>query len=259
MADTASTRPRILISNDDGIHAHGLAVLERIARTLSDDVWVVAPDTEQSATSHSLTINRPLRLKQHGEKRFSVDGTPTDSVLVAINHLLADRRPDLVLSGVNHGQNIGEDVTYSGTIACAMEATLLGVKAIAMSQRIDGDGPIHWATAERFGPEVVRRALALPDWPRHVLINVNYPHCPPEAVTGIQVVPHGNRKIGDELIERRDPRGKPYFWIGPSRGERQVPPDTDIHVVTHDGIAVTPIYLDLTHYGCLERLKGAFA
>lgn len=258
MAEIDLRNARILVTNDDGVHAPGLAVLERIAQGLSDDVWVVAPELEQSGASHSLTMHRPLRLRQVDERRYSVDGTPTDCVLLALNHLLAEKRPALVLSGVNHGQNLGEDVTYSGTIAAAMEATLLGVRAIAFSQRIEPGERPFWETAERFGPEVVRKALAL-DWPRHVLVNVNFPHRPPEEVTGIQVVRHGNRKIGDELDERIDPRGRRYFWVGAVRSEQEVPADTDIHVVTHGGVAVTPLYLDLTHYGCLEALKGAFA
>ncbi len=258
MSSIDLSKARILVTNDDGVGAPGLAVLERIARSLSDDVWVVAPEVEQSGASHSLTMHRPLRLKELGERRYMVDGTPTDCVLLALNHLLADHRPDLVLSGVNHGSNMGEDVTYSGTIAAAMEATLLGVRAIAMSQRMERDMPVRWDTAERFGPEVVRRAVSM-EWPRHVLVNVNYPDRPPESVTGMQVVRHGNRKIGDELVRRIDPRGRPYFWVGPVRGEKDVPEDTDIHVVTHGGISVTPIYLDLTHYACLEELKGAFA
>lgn len=258
MAELDLSKARILVSNDDGINATGIGVLERIARTLSEDVWVVAPEVEQSAASHSLTIHRPLRIKQLGDKRYTVDGTPTDCVLLAINHIMGDRRPDIVLSGVNHGNNIGEDVTYSGTIAAAMEATLLGIRAIAMSQRIVGMDRVYWETAEHFGPEVVRKAVAV-DWPRHVLVNVNFPDCPPDQVTGIQVVPHGNRKVGDELIQRLDPRGKPYFWIGPVRGEQEVPVESDIHVVTHGGISVTPIYLDLTHYAALESLRGAFA
>lgn len=258
MSDPDLRKARILVSNDDGINAVGIGVLERIARQLSDDVWVVAPEVEQSAASHSLTIHRPLRIKELAEKRFTVDGTPTDCVLLAINHILEDRRPDLVLSGVNHGNNIGEDITYSGTIAAAMEATLLGVRAMAFSQRIVADEPVQWATAEHFGPEVVRKAMAV-DWPRHVLVNVNFPDRPVDQVTGMRVVPHGNRKIGDELIRRVDPRGRPYFWIGPVRGEREVPEETDIHVVTHGGISITPIYLDLTHYAALDGLRGAFA
>jgi len=258
MADFDFTGRRILISNDDGINAAGLAVLEGIARELTDDVWVVAPETEQSGASHSLTMHRPLRVRELGPKRYAVDGTPTDCVLLAINHLMADKRPALVLSGINHGSNLGEDVTYSGTIACAMEATLLGVRAIAMSQRVrHGESP-NWDVATSHGAAVVRKAMAT-EWPKLVLMNVNYPDVPVDAVTGVHVVRHGNRKIGDELDERIDPRGRRYFWIGAARGDDDVPADTDVHVVNHGGIAVTPIFLDLTHYACLEGLKGVFA
>lgn len=249
---------RILLSNDDGIHAPGLAVLERIARSLSDDVWVVAPETEQSGASHSLTIHRPLRLRQHEERRFSVDGTPTDCVLLAINHILKDRTPTLVLSGVNHGSNIGEDVTYSGTIAAAMEATLLGVPAIALSLQIDGSGAPHWDTAEQWAPEVIRKAVSTA-WPKNVLVNVNFPAVTPDRVTGIQVVRHGKRKIGDDLTERIDPRGRAYFWIGALRGEDDVAPDTDVAVVNDGGISVTPLFLDLTHVPTLQTLQRAFS
>lgn len=249
---------RILISNDDGIHAEGIKVLERIARAITDDVWVVAPETEQSAASHSLTIHRPLRLRQVGEKRYTVDGTPTDCVLLAINHILADGRPTLVLSGINHGHNIGEDVTYSGTIAAAMEGTLLNVPAIALSQHHDPvTRLIDWSTAERWGEEVIRKAVSRP-WPKNVLLNVNFPAVPPDAVTGIHVVRHGKRKIGDELVERLDPRGRPYIWIGTARGESEVASDTDIHAVLNGGISVTPLFLDLTHVPTLETLKQAF-
>lgn len=251
------SQARILISNDDGIQAAGIQVLERIARTLSDDVWVVAPETEQSAASHSLTIHRPLRLRPAGEKRYTVDGTPTDCVLLAINHILKDHKPTLVLSGVNHGSNIGEDVTYSGTIAAAMEATLLGVPAIALSQHIAMGTPPDWTTAERWGPEVIRKAVSVA-WPKNVLMNVNFPATGPDGVSGIQVVRHGKRKIGDELFERTDPRGRPYIWIGALRGETDVAEDTDIHVVFNGGISVTPLFLDLTHRPTLQTLKQAF-
>lgn len=255
MADARA--PRILLSNDDGIHAPGLAVLERIARALSDDIWVVAPETEQSGASHALTLHRPLRLKQRDERHFGVDGTPTDCVLLAVNHLLADRKPDIVLSGVNHGQNLGEDVTYSGTIAAAMEATLLGVRAFAFSQRLVDGRPPDWETAVAWGPQVVRRALAV-DWPRHVLMNVNFPAVDADAVSGVQVVPHGNRKIGDEVLLRADPRGRPYFWIGAARGD-ETAIGTDVHAVEVDrAVSLTPLHLDLTHHGVLQQLAGAF-
>jgi len=252
------SKTRILVTNDDGIHAQGLKVLERIAHALSDDVWVVAPEMEQSAASHSLTINRPLRLRKLDEKRFTVDGTPTDCVLLAVNHVMKDARPTLVLSGVNQGSNIGEDVTYSGTIAAAMEATLLGVPAIAMSQHYENGNPIDWSAAEAWGADVVRKAVTVA-WPKNVLLNVNFPARKAEEVTGIQVVRHGKRKIGDELLERVDPRGKPYIWIGTLRGEADVAPDTDIHVVFSGGISVTPVFLDLTHTPTLQTLRQAFA
>ncbi len=251
------SKARILVTNDDGIHAQGLKVLESIARSLSDDVWVVAPEMEQSAASHSLTINRPLRLRKLDERRFTVDGTPTDCVLLAVNHVMKDQRPTLVLSGVNQGSNIGEDVTYSGTIAAAMEATLLGVPAIALSQHYENGNPVDWSAAEGWGADVIRKAVTVP-WPKNVLLNVNFPARKAGEVTGVQVVRHGKRKIGDELIERTDPRGKPYIWIGTLRGEADVAPDTDIHVVFSGGISITPIYLDLTHTPTLQTLRQAF-
>jgi 5'-nucleotidase len=249
--------PRILLSNDDSVNATGFGVLERIAGAISDDVWVCAPETEQSGASHSLTIHRPLRLRQLGERRFAVDGTPTDCVLLAVNHLLADRKPDLVLSGVNHGRNIAEDVTYSGTIAAAMEATLLGIRSIALSQEFAEGSPPNWDAAETWGPEVVRRAISVA-WPRGVLVNVNFPALPAGEVKGISIVAHGNRKIGDELTERRDPRGRAYFWIGTTRNDEALPPDTDAHTLADGRIAVTPLYLDLTHYPTIETLRQAF-
>ena len=177
---------RILIANDDGIHASGIQVLERIAKTLTDDVWVVAPENEQSGAAHSLTIARPLRIRRRDERHFSVDGTPTDAVLLAVNQILKDRKPDLVLSGVNRGGNLGEDVTYSGTVAAAMEGTLLGIRSIALSQVPDPDGPTKWKTAEHFAPGIIKR-LWSGTWPPSVLINVNFPDLPVEQVKGARV------------------------------------------------------------------------
>ncbi len=250
--------PRILLTNDDGIHSTGFAALERIARELSDDIWVCAPEQEQSAASHSLTIHRPLRLREVSERRFATDGTPTDCVLLAVQHVLKDHRPDLVLSGVNHGYNIAEDVTYSGTIAAAMEATLLGIRAVALSQELPEDRTPNWETAEKWGPEAVRRAISV-EWPANVLVNVNFPALPPDDVTGFAVVPHGNRKIGDELSERMDPRGRTYFWIGTTRSNEVVARNTDAHVLAEGKIPITPLYLDLTHHPSIDPLKKAFS
>lgn len=249
-------RSRILISNDDGIHSPGLAALERIARTLSDDVWVVAPETEQSAAGHSLTLQRPLRVRRIDERHFAIDGTPTDCALMAINHLVPERRPDLVLSGINLGRNICEDVTYSGTIAVAMEATLLGVPAIAFSQDT-ADGRFDWATAEHWGPGLIRQLITCP-WERSVLISVNFPDCAPDRVTGVRVARHGKRKVSDELVVREDPRGRTYYWIGLLQGAEDVSPDTDLGALSQNAISITPLDLDLTHQPTLESLRRLF-
>jgi 5'-nucleotidase len=245
---------RILVTNDDGIHAPGIEVLERIARSLSADVWTVAPDVEQSGTSHSLTLRRPLRLRKYGERRYSVDGTPTDCALLAINHVLKDRRPDLVLSGVNGGANLGEDVTYSGTIAAAMESTLLGVPSIALSQVNRSLGEPPFAIAERHGAEVIRKLVSV-SWPVGVLMNVNFPDTP---ASGICVGRQGRRISTIELIEGRDPKNRPYVWIGDFTNDETAEPDTDLDAVMHGAIAVTPLHLDLTHQPSIALLRDLF-
>lgn len=245
---------RILVCNDDGIHAPGLRLLTRIARALSRDVWVVAPEQEQSGASHSLTLHRPLRVRKLGPRRFAVDGTPTDCVMLAVNAVLGDRRPDLVLSGINAGANLGEDVTYSGTVAAAMEATLLGVKAIALSQVVADDSDIRWATAAALAPKVIRQLAGLP-WPAHTLFNVNFPDLPSAKVKGIAAAAQGGRKVGDHLVERLDPRGRPYYWIGPQRDEARTRPGSDVRAIAEAKVAVTPIFLDLTNRRALAKLK----
>jgi 5'-nucleotidase len=248
---------RILISNDDGIEAPGLRLLTKVARTLSRDVWVVAPERERSGASHSLTLHRPLRIRRLGPRRFAVDGTPTDCVLLAVNAIMREKRPTLMLSGVNAGGNIGEDVTYSGTVAAAMEATLLDVPAIAMSQHYVNGGPIQWATAQAYAAQVIRRLAALP-WPRNTLMNVNFPDVPPDQVTGIVAAAQGRRKIGDNLSERIDPRGRPYYWIGPMRDEAPKREGTDLCAVVEGKVSITPVFLDLTNTVALAALKKVF-
>jgi 5'-nucleotidase len=251
-------KARILVTNDDGIGSDGIKLLEAIARELSSDVWVVAPEQEQSAASHSLTTRRPLRMSQLSEQRYAVDGTPTDCVMLAVKHLLRERRPDLVLSGINGGGNVGEDLTYSGTVAAAMEATLLDIPAIALSQHFVDGAPIHWQTAERFAPDVIRRLTELP-WPEHTLINVNFPAAAPRAVRGIAVTSQGKRAIADNLTERFDPRGRPYYWIGPVREDGVAEPGTDLAAINENRVSVTPIYLNLTNIPVLASLKKVFA
>jgi len=246
---------RILISNDDGISAPGIAILEAVARQLSDDVWVSAPETEQSGAGHSLSLHRPLRIREAGEKRFAVDGTPTDSVLLAINHIMTDRKPDLMLSGVNRGANLADDVTYSGTVAAAMEGTLLGVPSIAFSQVFVGE--VNWSVATRYAMEVIQRLAAFAlagQWHRNVLMNVNFPAVDPNAVKGYEVAVQGKRKIGDGLTERLDPRGRPYIWIGPQRTGEVPDAGSDIAAVEAGYIAITPLSIDLTDYSSLSSL-----
>lgn len=249
---------RILVSNDDGIAAPGIKLLERIARSLSKDVWVVAPELEQSGAGHSLTLRRPLRIRQLGRRRFAVDGTPTDAVLLGIKKIMKGKPPTLVLSGVNRGANLGEDVTYSGTIAAAMEATLLDIPAVALSLDVrNGERP-HWATVERFAPELIRR-LAGDGWPRDVLINLNFPHCNADTVPQVRVVRQGKRQLGDQLGERVDMRGEHYYWIGPVQAEAGMPPDTDLEAVEQGCISITPLHLDLTHDATASLLAARFA
>lgn len=248
---------RVLISNDDGIHAPGLKVLEKLARRLFREVWVVAPESEQSASSHSLTMRRPLYLRAAGRRRFTVDGTPTDCVLIAIHQVLKERPPDIVLSGINRGGNLGEDATYSGTVAAAMEGTLLGFRSVALSQLYANGGEAPWPTAERWCEEVLRRLPGF-DWPKGILLNVNVPAVPLAEVVGIEVTRQGRHKIGGTMIEGIDPRGKPYFWIA---GERQQDKDlsgTDLAAVHAGAVSVTPFCLELTHKASMGPLTALF-
>lgn len=252
---------RILVTNDDGIHSPGLAVTERIAHSLSDDVWVVAPETEQSGASHSLTLTSPLRLRPMDERRFAVSGTPTDCVMMACLHILKDQPPGLILSGVNWGSNLADDVTYSGTIAAAMEGCALNIPSIALSQCYDeGDRhAIDWSSAEVHGADVVK-SLVKAGWPSGTLINVNFPACPAAQVKGVKAVPQGKYDLqSTEIEERTDARQRAYYWIGLRRRKATPPPDSDVGAVYANYIAVTPLHLNLTEPAVLNGLRPVFA
>ena len=254
----APKKPRILVSNDDGIHAPGLEVAERIAAKLSDDVWVVAPETEQSGASHSLTLTLPLRVRRIGAKRFAIQGTPTDSVMMAVLHLMKDHPPDLVLSGVNRGFNVADDVTYSGTVAAAMEGTVLGVPSVALSQTVDErDGAeLHWACAEHHGPALIEKLVAI-GWPPGVLLNVNFPDLPPDRVKGIAVTQQGTRDQSMLRVDQRvDARGQTYFWIGFKRILSDPQTGSDLRAIYDGKISVTPLHLNLTEMRERDRLAG---
>ncbi len=250
---------RILVTNDDGIHAPGLKVMERIARELSDDVWVVAPEHEQSGAAHSLTLTVPLRIRKIRARRFAIAGTPTDCVMLAVNTIIPGAKPDLILSGVNRGGNLGEDVTYSGTVAAAMEGAILGIPAIAMSQVFQHQRPVKWETARHFGAGMVRKLIKT-GWPRDVLINVNFPDATAGTVKGIVVAEQGRRNVSDIKIEHRiDARGNPYYWIGFRRQVGTPKRHSDLDAIRSGNIVVTPLKIELTHSPTLKRLKTALS
>jgi 5'-nucleotidase len=252
---------RILVTNDDGINAPGLDVCAEIAHALSDDVWVVAPEFDQSGVSHSLSLNDPLRMRAVDERRFAIKGTPTDCVIMGVRHILDGKGPDLILSGVNRGQNAAEDVTYSGTIAGAIEGAILGVPSFALSQGYSSanrqDPP--WATARAHGPGIIRKVLA-EGIPPDVLINVNFPDCAPEAVQGIAVTSQGKREQEWLRIDpRHDGRGNPYYWIAFERGPRPPSPTgTDLQALRENRISVTPLRIDMTDEPFMTRLAELF-
>jgi 5'-nucleotidase len=246
---------RILLTNDDGIHAPGLAVLEKIAGELSDDVWVVAPETDQSGLSHSLSLNDPLRLREIGPRHFAVSGTPSDCVIMAVRRILGGD-PDLILSGVNAGQNVADDVTYSGTIAGAIEGMLLGVSSIALSQAytFDGGRRVPWATAEKHASDVIRKLLDF-GFPEGIVYNVNFPNCEPDDVDGVRVTGQGKLTHGLFIDERVDGRGNPYFWLAYRREKPLLAPGTDLDALASGAISVTPLRLDLTAYDLGDPLS----
>jgi 5'-nucleotidase len=254
---TDLAKARILVTNDDGIHAPGLDALIEIAGQLSSDVWVVAPEVNQSGAAHSLSLSKPLRMREVSEAKYALEGTPSDCVLFAVKHLLKDRKPDIVLSGVNRGTNMADDVTYSGTIAGAMEGCLLGLPSIAFSQAYTQPHPVKWGTATHHGAAVARRVLAL-DWPRNVFINVNFPDVVATSVKGIKVTRQGVRGFGGHIVERTDPRGGAYFWIGYTPGEHEFDDESDLAAVRGGSISVTPLHLDLTHEAMRRKLANQF-
>ncbi len=243
-------RPRILVSNDDGINAAGLAALVEAVSPLGE-AWVVAPDREQSASSHALSLHRPLRLHEVKERWLAVDGTPADCAYIGINHVLKDQRPALVVSGINHGANLAEDVIYSGTVAAAMEAAILGVPAVAFS--LVSRAPFDFTAAAGFARALVA-ALLERQLPKRMLLNVNVPgHAPPR---GFRVARLGRHSYGAVVVENVDPRGRKYYWIGGSEYQHDDLPGSDCNAVMREGlISVTPMQLDLTDDRVLEGLR----
>lgn len=253
---------RILLTNDDGIEAPGLDVLEKIATDLTDDVWVVAPETDNSGASHSLTLAEPLRMRELGKRRYAIKGTPTDCVIMGVRFLLHKKPPDLVMSGVNRGQNLADDITYSGTVAGAIQGCLLGIPSIAMSlvtgpaEADQGAGEPVWETPMHYGADLVRRLMA-EGWPDGVVLNVNFPDCCPDAVKGMCATVQGLRDPEIfRIIDRLDARGRAYYWIGVERRRAKPPKGTDLWAVRCNQISVTPLCLDYTDQDTRENLTG---
>lgn len=247
---------RILLTNDDGVHAEGLATLERIARTLSDDVWIVAPETDQSGLAHSLSLSEPLRLRKISDKHFALRGTPTDCVIMGIKQVM-ELKPDLVLSGVNSGSNVADDVTYSGTIAGAIEGTMQGVRSVALSQAYlheDGARIVPWDVCEAHAPALLEKLISL-DLPEGTFLNLNFPNCRPEEVEGVEVTAQGKLAFNLQVDARADGRGFPYYWLKFGERAGAFIEGTDIHALKHRKVSVTPLKLDLTDYSVQDRVR----
>jgi 5'-nucleotidase len=253
---------RILITNDDGIHSPGLDVCAAIARALSDDIWIVAPETDQSGVSHSLSLNDPLRVRHVEARKFAVKGTPTDCVIMGARHLIEGKGPDVLLSGVNRGRNVAEDVVYSGTIAGAREGAILGIPSFALSLSFSPASRQNpfWETPIHHAPGLIRQIMKA-GMPRNTLINVNFPDCAPDEITGITVATQGQR--GGDLLKvdaRHDGRGNPYFWLAYDRRERPAPSEgTDLSALAANRISVTPLRLNMTDESFLGTLAKALA
>ncbi len=249
---------KILLTNDDGIFAPGLGVLEEIAAQFSDDVWVCAPHEEQSGAGHSLSLNAPVRLHEHGERRFSVTGTPTDSVMLALRTVL-DSPPDVILSGVNRGANLGDDITYSGTVSAAIEGALAGIRSIAFSQVLNRDADHEpFDAARHWGAKALAPLLDTP-LPTRTLVNVNFPPMAADAVHGVRAVRQGFHDYSrGSVVEGRDPRGLPYYWFGLHAIEHTLDHGTDLEAVNDGFVSVTPLQLDLTHHASMDALARRY-
>jgi 5'-nucleotidase len=249
---------KILLTNDDGVNARGISVLREIALQLSDDVWTCAPDTEQSAASRGVSLHNPVRLKKLDERIYSVSGTPTDAVIVGLKALMPDELPDLILSGVNRGQNLAEDVTFSGTVAGALQGMQMGIPSIALSlaRGFQGAHSLPWETASAHGPATIR-ALLDRGWAENVVPNVNFPDAAPDDVKGLQYTRQGHRDFQMTGVDRRNhPRGGDYFWLTYGAKKSNPPQGTDLRAIYDGYISVTPLHTDLTHETSLSTFNS---
>lgn len=250
---------RVLLVNDDGIDGYGLKLLEELVRTFTDDIWVVAPDEERSGASHSLSLTLPLRVRKQGDRHFAVKGTPTDCALLAVWELMEDQRPTVLLSGINRGANLAEDITYSGTVAAAIEGALLGIRSIALSQVFTAGGEPYWETARQFALPAIKKLLTC-DWEPGSFVSVNFPDAPPEAVTGTRITTQGQRLPGSfRPMKRIDGRNVPYYWIKSAYSVGTLEAETDLSAIAGNAVSITPLQLDMTAHSFRHYLGQAFA
>lgn len=248
---------RVLLTNDDGIDAPGLAVLEQIAATLANEVWVVAPEHDQSGTSHSISLHQPLRYSRRGERRYGISGTPGDCVVMAVRHLMQDGLPDLILSGVNRGANLGVETVFSGTVGAAMTGMLFGIPSIALSQTFSDPAVVRWDTARHLAPDVIRTLYAA-GWDIHACINVNFPNVAPADAGPLTLTRQGVGLVkGINVVPRTDPRGLVYHWLQFHREAVENAPDTETAVVAAGAVAVTPLRFERTNEDALAHLRNS--
>lgn len=248
---------RVLLTNDDGIDAPGLVVLEQIAATLANEVWVVAPEHDQSGTSHSISLHQPLRYSRRGERRYGISGTPGDCVVMAVRHLMQDGLPDLILSGVNRGANLGVETVFSGTVGAAMTGMLFGIPSIALSQTFSDPAAVRWDTARHLAPDVIRTLYAA-GWDIHACINVNFPNVAPADAGPLTLTRQGVGLVkGINVVPRTDPRGLVYHWLQFHREAVENAPDTETAVVAAGAVAVTPLRFERTNEDALAHLRNS--
>ena len=246
----AKRKAIILITNDDGVRAPGLKALAEHVSALGE-VYIVAPETEQSGVGHALTLLHPLRIREVAPRVTAVEGTPTDCVMLAYYRILP-AKPDIVFSGLNRGHNLGDDVTYSGTVSAALEAALIGIPAIAVSTGYEGK-KIYFDVAAKFAVKIGRKALK-EGLPKDTLLNVNVPNLPASKIKGVEVTRQGRCDYGDVIVEKKDPRGRPYFWIGSNNARWLDTDGTDIKAIKNDKISITPIHFDLTNHSAIDEI-----
>jgi len=250
--------PRVLIVNDDGIDGYGIQLLEKIVKGFTDDVWVVAPDEERSGAGHSMSLSHPIRVKKLDDRHFAVKGSPTDCALLGINEFLEGKKPDILLSGINAGPNLAEDITYSGTASAAMEGAMLGIPAVALSQMRSYGTPVHWEASEQYLPDIIEKLINM-KWTEGTFVNVNVPNVPPEEITGVRVTTQGRRPPGSfQPVKRIDERHVPYYWIKIAFMEGNCHHGTDLEAIQDKAVSITPLKLDMTDKDLGVQLKAIF-